>query len=246
MLRIIFCQQCSQAIREEDLFTHLVREHHWKPARREVSSTNHVSADMLTQPKKRQPAPRLGPMKPSVSSASFAPEVCKHCRKQVDPKLMTQHLIECKAREKAKLKAKELKRASEQVACPHCSQLINSKNLDKHIKKVHPAFAAANTTTVAKPTNKALASAQCQCPYCKVMISEKRYLSHVKTRCPKSPIQSGTVRLPNTCHDPAIAAYLARVPTPDETGKYGKPQAKIRHGTYGLSNMEYDAWGRNE
>ena len=242
MLRTIVCQQCNEAIREDDLFIHLVREHHWKPARRDTSLSGSTVVDRSAPREKRQPVPRLGPMKPSVSSANYAPEVCKHCRKPVDPKLMTEHLLDCQVREQEYA----LKRASERMLCPHCSQPINKKNLGKHIKKVHPAFAATSATAAAQPFNKTLPPVQCRCPYCNVMINPKKYSAHVQKRCPKRPAESDTVKLPNTCHDPAIAAYMARVSAPNEVGKYGKPQAKIRHGTYGLSNMEYDAWGRNE
>ena len=155
------------------------------------------------------------------------------------------------------------------VQCQFCGVDVSKMRLDKHISKVHSQPVNKNGRVVAQSKSKSKSKSKAiakdlspvskeanettvvtalVCHYCKKSISLKNYTRHTEKLCPKRPIaqSDSLVKLPNTCQDPEIAAYVARVAPPDKMGKHGKPQAKIRHGTYGLSNMEYDAWGRNE
>ncbi len=249
MIRELVCNQCQQVVREDELFVHLVTKHNWKAARRELSPSHNEPIPLTTR-EPRTFAPRLGPMKPSISSAAFVPKKCKFCQRPVDPAQLVQHLVECEKSQKAKAAARKSKSlapiANDRMLCPHCKTEVGKKNLNKHIKKMHPSIATQSQKEVAAPSLSQAAPGQCICPYCKVSVGKKKYKLHLEQRCPKRPVGASGVKLPNTCHDPDIAAYLARTAAPEEIGRFGKPQAKIRHGTYGLSNMEYDAWGRND
>ncbi|MGL5324159.1 MAG: hypothetical protein ACRC91_05470 [Aeromonas sp.] len=249
MIRELVCNQCQQVVREDELFVHLVTKHNWKAARRELSSSH---SEPTPSPYREQRAfpPRLGPMRPSISSAAFVPKKCKFCQRAVDPAQLVQHLAECQKRKDAKVTTKKstsvASAAGDKVPCPHCKIEVGKRKLNKHIKKVHPSLIAINQKEATVPPLSQLSPNQCICPHCKVSVGKKKYKQHLEQRCPKRPASTSGVKLSNTCHDPDIAAFIARTAAPEEMGRFGKPQAKIRHGTYGLSNMEYDAWGRND
>jgi len=121
---------------------------------------------------------------------------------------------------------------------------------------MHPAVASQSVTNeqLAVSTNTKMSStakSTSPCPFCKTEINAKNYEKHIKDRCPKRLVRleqqsASSTGLSVTCHDPAIAAYLARNPAPETIGPQGTPQAKFRQGTYGLAGMEYDSWGRGK
>lgn len=266
MARIIICNLCHLHVEEDKLLVHLVTKHNWALVRdradyaatRSVTSAKPVANSTPASSMKaaEPPTPRLGPQGRAMVAARSKPTPCRYCHKLFPADSLLAHTINCTRRKMSGENSSVTSSGASAgiVTCPHCG--IQVKRLAKHIKKMHPAVVGQSVTNeqpVASINTKKISAAKSTltCPFCKTEINAKNYEKHIKDRCPKRLVSlvqqsASPTRLPVTCHDPAIAAYLARNPAPETIGPQGTPQAKFRQGTYGLAGMEYDSWGRGK
>ena len=263
MIRRIRCGVCYEIIEEHELFAHLVREHQWVASGLPIpqTSTEKKISNYIKEPINSKP--RLGPPVNSnlVSSQSLVSNICKYCNKSFPFEQLVSHIQECKkqylAEQKIKnaLLMKEIKPLMHQAVCPFCHAVINKKNLNDHVTKRCPKRLPAeilavdgkkeSSTGVIEPNkvNKPK-PILIPCGFCNDFVKKENMKDHILHRC-KSGKKSTQVVLPDMYQDKEIEAYLNRTAKPEDVGPQGKPQAKIRHGTYGLNSMEYDSWSRN-
>jgi hypothetical protein len=156
----------------------------------------------------------------------------------VEEGILTDHgfRLECQSRiEKAKeiqaIKIAELKVAKEEatrkikdfynqpIVCDKCKSRVQRINIKKHYLKAHGIEVKILTYEHFRPKSESLRE--------------------------KAKEMNQARKNDNFYTNKAIAQYVAKNPNKDEIGKFGVPQDKYRHGSYGVYSMEYDGW-RNE
>lgn len=154
------------------------------------------------------------------------------------------------------------------VSCPYCKTTVSNKKLNRHIRiKCSLAMEAQKEEVIKKnkieegkkinrvviygDTNKNKEKNKSSfCPHCKSRMKQAKIKNHIINNCvvvkekeAKKKSNARMIHLHNESKE--IKSYLQRNPAPDSLGKFGLPQAKIRHGTYGIHSMEYDPWSKD-
>ena len=264
MIRRIRCELCYEIIGEDELFAHLVLGHKWVSTGLQVSPVGLETlkpGTRFNEPLK--PKPRLGsPVNSNlVSSQSLVSNICKYCNKSFSIENLVSHIQECKKQylTQQKVKAvflkKEKKLLLNEAICPFCNAVMNKKNLSNHVAKRCPKRLFLDIlASDAKDEKERGVIVQNQrnkpkpvlipCEFCNAPVKKEIMEEHIAHRCRKGKHYTKVV-LPDMYQDKEIEAYLNRTAKPQEVGVQGKPQAKVRHGTYGLNSMEYDSWSRS-
>ena len=245
MIRKIYCDLCDEVTAEDELFSHLVQAHGWHAVKvaSDVGRSTEHSATIIKK-KAVEFKPRLGPdNKNALISASLVNEKSSKKTPALDTKSPAYDGLFSppSAPDKGK------KTSSAVHPCPHCKKQFTLKKLSNHLR---PCKVRHRLRQPAKATKSEEDTVMVTCPHCHNSMSKRNLKKHISKKCKAAAKkrQSKVVRvaLPDMHSDPEIAAYMQKNPAPEQIGKFGQPQAKIKHGTYGLHSMEYDAWGKGK